>query len=116
MARTRLLGDELGPGSLSGASGTVAAAPPCFTRQTAPYARPSDPFPRSKYGPGAGAFLSEAKLVGAEESNQPDDDQVEGDDIVQQAGNDKNENPGDQRYQGSKTQGDIHGANLFMGT
>lgn len=30
------------------------------------------------------------------------------DDIVQEPGNNKNENPGDQRNHGSKTQGDTH--------
>jgi hypothetical protein len=55
------------------------------------------------------------KSVGAEESNQSDDDQIKGDDIVQQPRYDKNENPGDQRYQGSKSQGDIHGAVLSLG-
>ena len=52
------------------------------------------------------------KLAGTEESNQSDDDQIKGDNIVQQPGHDQNEDPGDQRYQGSKTQGDIHVGSL----
>lgn len=45
------------------------------------------------------------KIAGAEKSDQSDDDQIKGDDIAEQPGHDQNEYPGDQRYQGSKTQG-----------
>lgn len=64
--------------------------------------------------PGRTARQSEAKISGAEESDHPDDDQVNRDDIVQQPGHDKNEDPGDQRYQGAKAQGDVHGCVLSL--
>jgi hypothetical protein len=46
---------------------------------------------------------------GAKQSQQSDDDQVKGYDIVQQLGHDENENAGDKRYQRADTQGEIHG-------
>jgi hypothetical protein len=60
---------------------------------------------RGKFPP---PVSSKVKVAGTEESNQSDDDQIKGDDIVQQPGHGKNENPGDQRYERSKTQMDIH--------
>jgi len=48
------------------------------------------------------------KITGAQEPDEANDDQVDGDDEVQQPGHDKNENSGDQRYQGSKTEVDIN--------
>lgn len=43
----------------------------------------------------------------AEQSQQSDDDRIYRDDIVQQPGHDQNKHAGEQRYQGSQTQGDI---------
>ena len=57
---------------------------------------------------------SEAEIAAAEEPDQSDDDQVKGDDVVQQPGHDQNENSGEQRYQGSQTEGDIHGGVLSV--
>lgn len=51
---------------------------------------------------------SEVKIAGAEKADQSDDDQVNGDDIVQQSRDDEYENSGDQRYQRTKTKGDVH--------
>ena len=53
-------------------------------------------------------YSSKVKVAGAEESDKTDDDQIYGDDKVEQTRHDKNENPGDQGYQGSKTEVDIH--------
>jgi hypothetical protein len=58
--------------------------------------------------------LSE-QIAGAKYSDQADDDQVKGDDIVQQARHDKNKNAGDQRDQRSKncmTYMEVHGDTL----
>jgi hypothetical protein len=57
----------------------------------------------------------DVKLAGTEEPNQSDDDQIEGDDQVQQPGHEKNENPGDQRNQRCNSQVDIHGGILSSG-
>jgi hypothetical protein len=48
------------------------------------------------------------KTAGAEQSNQSNNDQINGDDKIQQPGYDQNKNSGDQRYQGSKSQSHIH--------
>jgi hypothetical protein len=48
------------------------------------------------------------EITATEETDQTDDDQVYGDNVVQHSGHDQNENPGDQRYQGSKPERDIH--------
>src|SRR6188768_1662505 len=58
---------------------------------------------------------SEVEIAGPEQPDQADDDQVKGDDIVQQPGHDENENPGNQRYQGAEAQGDVHEAVLSEG-
>jgi len=54
------------------------------------------------------ADSSKVEITGPEEPNQPDGDQVNSDDVVQQAGHDQNQNPGDQRYQGCKSQVNVH--------
>jgi hypothetical protein len=51
---------------------------------------------------------SKVEITGPEEPNQSDGDQINGDDVVQQAGHDQNQNPGYQRYQGCKSQVDVH--------
>lgn len=48
------------------------------------------------------------KIACAEEPNQPDGNQIDCDDVVQHPGHDQDENPGYQRYHGSKPQRDIH--------
>ena len=48
----------------------------------------------------------EAEVIGAEQADQSADDQIDGDDIVQQPRHHQNENPCDQRYEGTKTQCD----------
>jgi hypothetical protein len=47
-------------------------------------------------------------VAGAKESNQANDDQIYGDDEVQQPRRDKNQNSCDQRHEGSETQVDSH--------
>ena len=44
----------------------------------------------------------------ADEADEADEDEIDGDDVVQQAGNRKDEYPGDQRDKGGKTQGVVH--------
>ena len=48
------------------------------------------------------------KIPGSEEPYQPDGNQINGNDIVQQAGHDQNQNPGYERYQRRKSQVDVH--------
>ena len=48
------------------------------------------------------------KIVGTHQPKDADDDQIDGDDIVQQARSHQNENSSDQRYQGTQTQIDGH--------
>jgi hypothetical protein len=52
---------------------------------------------------------SQLKTAGAEESQKSDDDQIDGDNIVQQLGHYENKNAGDKRDQRTDTQGEIHG-------
>ena len=52
---------------------------------------------------------SEMQSPDAKDSDQTDNNQIDGDDEVEQAGHDENKNPGDQRNQRSKTQIDVHG-------
>ena len=54
-------------------------------------------------------------IAGAEEPDQSDDDQINGDDVIEEPGHDENEYPGDQRYQWSKTQVDSHKRHPFVG-
>lgn len=51
----------------------------------------------------------EVKITGTEKPNQSNDDQIDRDDVVQQPRNGKYEDPRDQRYQRSESQGDVHG-------
>ena len=44
----------------------------------------------------------------AEDSDQPDGDQINSDDIVQQPRHGEYKNSGDQGYQGGKSYGDVH--------
>jgi hypothetical protein len=41
---------------------------------------------------------SQVKIAAAEKSNESDDDQINGDNIVQHSGYDQNENTGDKRH------------------
>ena len=60
------------------------------------------------------AGRSHVKTAGAEQSNQSDDDQINGDNVVQQPGYEQYENAGDQRNHGTKGQGDIHGMSFNL--
>src|SRR6185503_15210478 len=51
---------------------------------------------------------SQMKLIDAHQSDHPDDDQVEGDDIVQQSGHDEDQDPGDQDHQRPNAYSDAH--------
>src|SRR5512133_1244951 len=55
------------------------------------------------------------KVVRAEQPDQADDDQIQRDDIVEQARHDQDQNARDQRYQGSERQSDVHGVILSLG-
>ena len=48
------------------------------------------------------------KIACAKKSNQPDGNQIYGDDEVKHPGHNQNENPGQQRYYGSQPQSDVH--------
>src|SRR5476649_572505 len=54
------------------------------------------------------SWRSEMIIAVTEKSNHADDDQVKSHDVVQEPGHDKNEYPGEQRYQRSKTQLNRH--------
>lgn len=47
-------------------------------------------------------------VAGPEKADEADEDEIYGNDVVQQPGNCKDEYPGDQRYEGGKTQGAMH--------
>ena len=54
-------------------------------------------------------------MYAAEQPQQPDDDQICRDDIVEQSRHDQNKHTRNQRYQGSQTQGDIHDSIFVRG-
>jgi hypothetical protein len=51
---------------------------------------------------------SSQKIAGAEQTDQADDDQIDRDDIVQQARHDQNQDAGNKGDQWSKSEADIH--------
>lgn len=59
--------------------------------------------------------LSKTKIARAEKPDQADDDQINGNDIIQQAGHDQDKYPGKQRYQGGKTERYIHRDTFIVG-
>src|SRR5512135_284849 len=59
-------------------------------------------------GPATKGVSPQMEAVRAEEPHQSNDDQVDGNDIVQQARNDQDENAGEQRYHRPNTQIDVH--------
>ena len=63
---------------------------------------------QSTLGVGVLADGSEVESADAEDPDQSDNNQVDGDDEVEQARHGENQNPGDQGYQWSKGQIDVH--------
>jgi hypothetical protein len=53
-------------------------------------------------------LLLQMRDVRAEETEQSDDDQVDGNDIVQHARHNQDENAGDKRYKRTDAHGDVH--------
>src|SRR6187549_503128 len=56
---------------------------------------------------------SETKLVYPDDADDPDDDQVERDDVIQQPRHDQDQDPGDQGHERSDAQGNAHGCLLL---
>jgi hypothetical protein len=52
----------------------------------------------------------------AEQTQQTNEDQVQGDDVIQQFRHDENQNAGDQRDNGRETQIDVHGVLRLAGS
>lgn len=52
---------------------------------------------------------SEVQAVSAEKSNRPDDNQIEGDNVIGQSGYDQDQNSGNQRYQRRETEAYVDG-------
>ncbi len=63
---------------------------------------------RINTAPATRGLLLQMRDVRAEETEQSDDDQVDGNDIVQHAWHNQDENPGDKRYKWTDTHGDVH--------
>jgi hypothetical protein len=73
-----------------------------------------NPISTPRAAPHSQSIASFQMKAAAEKPKQADDDQINGNDIIQQPGHNQNENASDERHKRADTQIQIHGASFFF--